>query len=1044
MLYTTAVRVLLRIILLPFLFLALQSNDASAQLYYFNHYQVESGLTNNSVLCSAQDKNGFMWFGTRNGLNRFDGYKFKHFFADPENATALGSNFIHSLTIDRHNNMWVGTDQGLYVFDPRTEQFRYLKELRKREILQVEEDRMGNIWLVATNELFCYNPQQDKFTRKTFHRDYLVSDFCFDKDGQLWVGAGKNLLSLGTNKTYALPISSQRPTDIKKLFMDEQGDIWIGTSSEGLFRFDVRSQRIEQAIAPSGPIGTLYVRDILQVDPHSLWVATEGGLYIYDRKEHQFVLLQNEEDNPWSLTDNALYTLTKDHQGGVWIGTYFGGIHYYHRQHAYFEKIFPRFNGNSPHGRAMREMVEDREHNLWIGTEDRGLVIWDRKENSVAAFDQNAMLSHSNIHGLGVAGDSLFVGTFHQGMNVVDLRSRKVIKHFNSKNTNGALGNNFVYSITTTRAGRVLLATARGIYEFFPGQDQFRAVSNIKQHIFYTSIYEDSKQNLWFTTWRNGLFKLSPDGDLLHFAAEAGNPRSLNGSRVNRVFEDSDGKIWIATESGIAILKPGADTFDRITKKDGMPSDLILGFEEDEQRNLWISTSHGLVKTPISSRKIKLFDTEMGLLGLQFNYNSVYKDQQGYLYFGSSRGLIRFNPQLTDTYLQKDIRSPIYITGIQTHQRELLHNGKEGHLSRSVIYTDSLVLNYDESTISIDFAALNYVSAKSTSYRFRLLGLDSAWTLVRTNRKAYFTKIPPGNYIFHVVAMDASGAAISNQKQLHIKIRPPLWASTSAYILYTLCAIVLICYIFYAYDRYVKEKNRRRLEVIKNHKEQELYRAKMDFFTEITHEIKTPLTLIKGPLDKLIGGKGDETKTVKWLHTMKRNTDKLINLTENLLDFRKVESDQFSLQMKPHQISKVLQLCLSEFMPLAENRQLQVTTTLDTHIEANIDIETVDKILSNLLFNAFKYADQTINVLLYQNTEGNAFCVEIQNDGTLLSEEDAEQIFKPFQRASPHYRIKGSGLGLALAHTFASLHGGALFYVKNSKKLNIFVLEIPI
>ena len=1016
----------------------------SAQVYYFNHYQVENGVSNNAILCSVQDKDGFMWFGTRDGLNRFDGYSFKHFYADTETSGGLGSNFIHSMAVSSDNQLWIGTDQGVNIFDPRTEQFTDLPEVHNREIVKIEEDPSGNIWFIANNELFYYDVIRKTLEQKTYRKQYVVSSFCFDNNKQVWIGAEKKLISLNTKHTYSLPITSTITTEVKKLFVDKENNIWMGTSKEGLFKYDAKKQTIKQVIASPFPFTPLYIRDILQFNDTSLWIGSEAGVFIYNTSEDRYHILRHEKDNPWSLTDNAIYTLCKDHQGGMWIGTYFGGIQYYHPQHTYFEKIFPRSTTNSIQGHAIREIIEDRDQNIWIGTEDHGLTVWNQRENSFLTLGQKTNLAHSNIHGLAIAGDSLLVGTFHQGMDVVDVRTKKVIKHFDNKNTQGRLGDNFVFSIYRTRVGRILVATSRGAYEFFPGEDRFQTLRHLERHIWYTSIYEDKQGDIWLTTWRDGLIKLSPTtGEVARYLHDAEDRQSLNSNRANKVFQDSEDNIWIATESGIALWQEKTGSFHRITKHDGLPSNLILGFEEDARQNLWISTSRGLVKMNIHTHKIDLFDTELGLLGLQFNYNSVFKDSKGLLYFGSSKGLVRFNPQRMTEHFNTDLRAPVFITGIQTHQRELTIGGRDGNLSQSVIYTNHITLNHDESTISIDFAALNFVSAKSTSYRYRLVGLDTAWTFLRTNGKANFTKIPPGKYRFEVMATDANGTPISEQKNLHISIKPPFWASTPAFIVYAILTFFLLYYALSIYDQRIKEKNRQRLEVIKNHKEQELYKAKMDFFMRITHDIKTPLTLIKAPLEKILQG-ADTTKTEKWLHSIQQNTEKLLTLTDNLLDFRKIESSEFSLQLQTQKISELIQIALQEFAPLIESKKLGLQVDMDEELEALIDIETIYKILSNLLSNAIKYAEHIVIISLRKNPTRETFFIDVKNDGVVLTEEEVQQIFKPFQRASSHYRIKGSGLGLALAYSFAELHGGSLYYDKNTEELNVFVLEIPL
>lgn len=1013
---------------------------------YFNHFQVEQGLSNNAILCSAQDADGFMWFGTRDGLNRFDGYNFKHYHADPDNSSGLGSNFIHSLLVSQTKEIWIGTDQGLYIFDPYKEVFSTILETHQNEIVQIEQDSIGDIWFIATDQLYHYKTETKELYKKTSLNQLRVSHFCIDKENKIWYGSGTTLALMDSDLSYSLNMGANSSDRIERLCVDQQNNIWIGTSRNGLFKWSRQTEKITPVINNILPNTPVFVRDIVEVDAHHLWIATEIGVLIYDKRTDDYQLLRHEKDDPWSLSDNAVYTITQDHQQGIWVGTFFGGVNYYHAHHNFFEKIFPRYSTNSIQGHATREIVEDRYHHIWIGTEDQGLTWWNPSTNDFYTFSPATGLAHSNIHGLALTGDSLLVGTFYRGMNVIDIRTKKILKHYNMENTQGTLGDDFVFSIYRTRAGRILLATSRGLYEFFPGKDRFQIVEELPSYIFYTSIFEDNTGNIWLSTWRNGLFRFSPDTKhVQRYMHDRDDKHSINNNRVNRIFQDSKGEIWVATASGIALWNRDADNFHRITKADGLPSNLILSFEEDNNQNIWIGTTHGLVKMGLHNNDIEIFDTELGLLDLQFNYNSSYRDSKGILYFGSSKGLIRFDPSTMTDLHKHHVKSPIYITGIQTNQQELTIGDNQNKLKKSIIYTNKIELNHDESTISLDFAALNFISSKSTSYRYRLVGLDTTWTILRNNDKAKFTKIPPGKYTFEVLAVDANGKSISEEKRLQITIKPPLWASPTAIFTYWLLAISIICYAIYLYDNRVKEKNKRRLEIIKNHKDQEVYKAKMDFLARITHDIKTPLTLIKAPLEKLSQNNLLPPKREQLLRTIRNNTDTLIELTDKLLDFRKIESDHFTLQLKRQEVNKLVQLCISTYLPLLESKHIQLSYRSETSIEANIDGETIYKILDNLLSNAVKYSDKHIVVdLRYTDSSRTNFELRVGNDGKKLSEKDIKQIFKPFHRSSDHYQIEGSGLGLSLSFSYAKLHGGSLDFMENSENLNIFVLTIPI
>jgi len=1005
---------------------------------------VNRGLSNNAILCSVQDKDGFIWFGTRDGLNRFDGYRFKNFFHESENEKSLGSNLVHSLMVRNTNEIWVGTDQGIYIYNPQQEEFARFDKISRSETLQISEDRQGNIWFITNSRLYKYDPKTQQIDNTYAQRwNENIHAFCIDHDDNVWVGLRESICHIASGKHYVFASGKQISGGVEELFVDKNNDIWIGTSQNGVYRWNRDSKKTQQVIKNIGN-KPLYVRDIEQINENQLWIATESGLFMHDIKSQRTLHVIHEKDNPWSLSDNAVYTVLKDNQDGIWVGTFFGGINYYHPQHNLFEKIFPRNSPNTIGGHAVREIVEDPQKNLWIGTEDQGLSYWDQKTKNFINFGPEAGLAHTNIHGLLIAGDSLLIGTFFQGLDVMDIRRKKVIKHFDSNNTHQTLKNNFVYHICKTSKGKILLATAPGVYQFIPGKDQFIPFKAAPGYIFFTYIFEDKDHNLWLTTWRDGLYRVdSEENEAIRFVHDPKDHTSISSNRVNRVFQDSKGQIWVATESGLCLYHKEHASFRRFSTKEGLPSNLILAMQEDDLGYLWISTTKGLVKMDIQSHRIETYSLEHGLLDLQFNYNSAFKDSQGLLYFGSSKGLIRFNPSAVTDLYKTDFDTPIYITGIQANQQELTIQDHNNALSRSILYTDKIKLKYDESTISLDFVALNFASANSTSYLYRLVGLDTTWTFLRNNAKANFIKIPPGKYTFEVMAADANKTPISKIKSLEIVILPPYWASVPAYIIYALLTIGLIGWMIYNYDRKVKDKNRRRLEKIKAHKEKELYKAKMDFFMQITHDIKTPLTLIKAPLEKIMEGNAPQ-KADKWLKTIHQNTEKLLLMTDNLLDFRKVESNQFSLKLKKQSVSSLILICLQDFSPLIESKQIKLTTKLDKRLYANIDIETIYKILSNLLSNAFKYAEKEVYINLYKTREKTAFCIEVKNDGVLLSDEEITQIFEPFQRASTHYRVKGSGLGLALAYSFASLHGGKLEYKKNTENLNIFALEIPI
>ncbi len=1015
--------------------------QAKGQEYYFSHYGVSNGLSNNAVICGVQDKDGFLWFGTKDGLNRFDGYTFKQFYSDPESNNGLGSNFIHSLLVDSRKQLWVGTDQGLYKYDAYRERFTLFEGTEEGEVLDIKEDGRGVIWFISNVQLYSYDGTTSKLLKNKRMDGQAVSALAVDPTGDVWVSSTQAVVHVASGKTIVYPPVKNNDFWIETLTIDKRGNIWVGTSRYGVLYVDPTTSTVKHLIPYVEKDINLLVRDIQQVDEHVFWIASESGLLVYNQLTGSLKVLKNERDNPWSLSDNAVYTICIDHQGGIWAGTFFGGINYFHVEHTYFEKIYPRFLASSIRGHAVREMVEEESGNLWIGTEDNGLNYWDRSEGRFLHFSTTSGLSHHNIHGLMLAGDSLLIGTFHQGLDILDIKSKKRIAHFNSHNTQGGLGNDFIVCIYRTKGGRTLLATAQGLYEFFPGTDRFEVVKEAPNHIFYTSIFEDKDENIWLATWRDGLYRISAkDKKTQVFRHDPNDPLSINSNRINRIYQDSFGRIWIATERGLSMWESTAKPIRRFTKKDGLPSNLILTMTEDKHKKMWISTTYGLVCMDLQDYRLTVYNEESGLLDMQFNYNSVLQDGDGYLYFGSSNGMVRFSPDSLKKQHRAKRHVPIYITGVKSLQQEISIDDKNVHSSgKQAIYLD-----HDESTIHIDFAALNFMESNSTSYLYKLKGFDHDWSLSHQNT-AYFTKIPPGTYTFYVKAMDKQGEVISDEISLMFVVRPPIWASMEAYVLYIVVFILLLYYLIRYYDNRIKEKNRRRLDKIKVHRERELYRAKIEFFSQVAHDIKTPLTLIKAPLEKIreMNGVKDE-RSVRLLDTMHKNTEKLVKLTDSILDFRHMEMQQTELKLKRENISVFVREYLQEFQPLFQQRNIDVKYFSEDNIEIMVDLEVISKIIENLLTNAVKYAEKRIMVNSTLDSLRKNWLLTIKNDGHVLNAQEGEKIFMPFQRADAHLHIEGSGLGLALAHSFATLHGGKLQFEENSENLNIFVLTIPV
>lgn len=1033
--------------IVSFLILCFSFHHVSGQSYYFRNYQVEDGLTYNSVICSMQDSRGFLWFGTKDGLNRFDGYTFKNFRHNPIESNGIGSNYIFSLAEDSFQNIWVGTSNGLYQYNPVVERFTLLEETRGKSIIEVTVDRKGEVWFVLDQILFRYNVKS-----KTI-RDYrdkigLVTSIAISDDERMWIASGEGYLAQYSPLSDSFErhgvYTHSEPTLTNWIPVIRSGGkntILIGTQSQGLKVFHTQDFTYEDVLALNTDRTPIYVRDIMHYYKDEYWLATESGIFIYDLKKGLKKQLRKDRNDPFSLSDNAVYTLTKDKEGGVWAGTYFGGVNYFTKENSFFQKIFSRAAGNALKNNAVRELTVDQYGSMWIGTEDAGLVKYEPKLDKFTSFlsdGKTGSISHNNIHGLVAIEDELWIGTFEQGLDVMNIKTGKVIRNY--KAGGSKLGSNFIESLHLTADHTLYIGSSTGLYRYHQERDDFVKINEIPS-VHLHAIIEDKKGTLWLAASNNGVFFYDPkSGNVGSLKHEESNPNSLLNNYINDLTLDSNGNLWIASENGLSQYNIEHKTFIHLSSLHHFPSNVFYKVLEDENKGLWISSSKGLIFMTPTLDKWKLFTKSNGLLNDQFNYKSGYKDSES-LYFGSVKGLIRFNPSHNASIVYKP---PVYFTGFQVSNQELKIDSSGSPLTKSILLTNNIVLKPNQSTFSIDFAALSYVSPQMTEYAYRMKGVEDDWVYLKTNRKVYFTNMSPGEYLFEVKATTNAewGEEVSS---LQITVRPPFWASNLAFVFYFIF-MVTAAYLIHKFNlRRLDERNQRKFTLFENKKEREIYRAKLQFFTNITHEIRTPLTLIKGPLEAIMKDLDQNSKISSSLTIMKKNTDRLIHLTDQLLNFRKAEAENVTLSFVKTDVCALVDEVYNRFLPLAKSQQCVFEINIpERGLLAFIDEEAIRKIISNLFSNGIKYSEGNILVDLVLDLEEESFRIVVKTNGNPIPLELENQIFEPFFRLKESESQSGTGIGLALARSLAELHGGKLNLSEPEDNMNVFILEIPV
>ena len=414
-----------------------------AQEYYFKHYQVENGLSNNSVNCSMQDKKGFLWFGTINGLNRFDGYRFRIYRHNHDDSTSIGSNFIRCLYEDKKGFLWVGTNKGISIYNTRTEKFRGFQLSNLAEVSEIKEDKTGTIWIISNSNLFRYDPESGKIKPYKLELSAgTISSLAISPDSTIWVSTTTAVLKkyIPNYDSFItcgiLGITGKNESiQIQKIYPLNDGNLLVGTLAQGVKLFDVASRSFQDIISVNPDKTGIYPRDFAQISDNEYWIGTETGIYVYHPKDRSIIRLKKEYDNSYSISDNVVLTFCRDREGGLWIGTYFGGLDYYPKQFTTFNKYFPEYTKPSIVGNAIHEICKDHSGNLWVGTEDGGLNKIDLARNIFTSYRPmctNTSIAYHNIHGLLVSGDSLWIGTFMHGLDIMNIKTGKIIRHYDA------------------------------------------------------------------------------------------------------------------------------------------------------------------------------------------------------------------------------------------------------------------------------------------------------------------------------------------------------------------------------------------------------------------------------------------------------------------------------------------------------------------------------------------------------------------------------------------------------------------------------------
>ncbi|HTJ47838.1 MAG TPA: two-component regulator propeller domain-containing protein [Cyclobacteriaceae bacterium] len=1085
---------LIRTFLVFFIVLFCKSLFAQPEYYKFAHLDINGGLSHNQVRCFLKDQKGFLWIGTEVGLNRFDGYTVRKYFNDSQDSTSIRNNSIQSLFELPEGQMGVLTVDGLSIYDPMHDSFlngstSYLK------IIQIHPDSIREV-IKHTNDIFWFIPKSHgiilydeksktstSFKNNPTDTTTIVSSAvtCITQINtkSYWIAhddgtiehaelSDKNLKV--TYRNYLLKKDRRFALNIK-IVADNDDDLWIHllNDNRGIYFFDskLKTTRHIYKESPGMHLNANIVASVTVGNDGLIWVATDhGGINLINKKSGQTMIISHHDEDPRSLAQNSITTLYNDNEGIIWIGTYKHGLNYYHKNIIRFPlyQHYPLDLKGLPFGDVNR-FVEDKKGNLWIGTNGGGLIYFDREKNTFKQFKNNpndpSSLSSDVIVSLLIdENDILWIGTFYGGLNSFD--GRKFKRFMPVLKDPSSISSRSVWEIFEDSRHRLWIGTLDGGLELMDRKTNtfthYRSGDiNSVRSTYISTIIEDKNGNLWFGT-RGIDILMRETGRFVHYENEKKNPKSLSSNTILDIKEASDGKIWIATLTGLNLFDAKTKTFSLYREADGLPSNSVLTILEDNQKNLWLGTANGLSKMTLNKKDgqnkyvFQNFDEADGLQGKQFNENASLKTRNDELIFGGSNGFNIFRPEL----LGVNKNPPqIVLTDFQLFTKSVKPGERiDGRiiLSKSIVHCDEVVLPANENVFSIEFAALNFFHPEKNDYKYNLEGFSTDWlTADSKSRKITFTNLNPGNYIFHVKAANNDGIWNDKGASLKITVLPPFWKTDTAFVAYVLFivgALLLTRKLIQQREQMKFVIRQERQEALRMH---ELDMMKIKFFTNVSHEFRTPLTLILTPLEKLLKQVSDQNQQSQFL-LIQRNAKRLLNLVNQLLDFRKMEVQELKFNPSEGDIIAFLKETVSSFSDLSEKKHIQLHFESSVPIlETLFDQDKLEKILFNLLSNAFKFTPDhgavSVNVtLLDGNNEEKCLRIMVRDTGIGITPEKQERIFERFfQNELPKSMVnQGSGIGLSITKEFVRIMNGTITVESELEKGSVFIIELPV
>lgn len=1017
---------------------------------HFRHLNTENGLSHTSVLSLYADENDFIWIGTKEGLNRFNGTRVDHFDLNENNDSFKLSNNIKKITGDKQGHIYILTVDGLVQYNSNTDCFQTLWHDSDVNAMFYKDD----LYVARHNVLYIFEKSTQQFVSKTTLPDKNKITALLKSDDYFYIGTTSGLYTLNL-KTKTLTKTIDNKSEVSFLYEDSSKNIWVSTWNHGLLCIKddkVTSHFIcTDTSSYSYSISSNFVRECCEDLDGNLWIGTFSGLDKYDIKSQRFTHYKPSSKSG-SLSHSSVWSIIKDKQGTIWLSTYFGGINYFNPEHIiHKEYIKSKDETKGLSSPIVSRMIEDNRQNLWIGTEGAGVNVLNRKSDTFKWYlpsSKNNGISNENIKSIYFDSerDNMWFGSHLGGLSCLNLKTQQ-FKHYKHNNTAPhSLPSNIVRDIIPYQ-NQLILATDQGVAFFNQDTQQFQSLDQAEYQGKIIDVYAilvDNDENLWIAVVGDGLFKYNlPKGEFTGRFSNSSNSTRISNNNINSLYKDSLNNIYLCTSgSGIDIISPD-NNIKNINTADGLISNSTYNIAETSSGHFIITTNLGISLFDSEHNNFTNFTNFNGFSLTSINDNALYITSDKTIYIGGLNGLI----SIKLSSLNPPIKSfDIYLDRLFINNKEVLPNDESHILTSSFINTKEIVLPHNYTTIDVDITTNNYFSYNKSQLEYRLEGFSNRWIpLPQSSPRITYTNLNPGKYKL-VVRLKSNDANTIAPVSLAIQILPPWYFTIWAYLAYIIAALLIILYFLNAYRKRVDLLTSLKYEKEHNENIEKLNQSKLNFFTNISHEFRTPLTVIISQLDFLLKHNKFTTDIYNKLLNIYKNSLQLNELTNELLDFKKHEAGKIHLHVAKHDVVQFLNENYIMFKEFAESKKIDFSfTSAAEHIDLWYDTAQLQKVVNNLLSNAFKYTPKNQSIKLTISTKEDSCIIEIIDTGEGIKAENLKHIFERFYQVDDSNQLNGgSGIGLALTKSIIELHHGEIMVESKPKEGTIFTIKLPL